>query len=115
MNCYIRVSTILCVVTFAKGLCAVLMVSPPNVDAHVRDKKINVVFLGPSSISCYLICFTGFNIFKTTLPSLGFAMVENFDTLGNPSYGAFVILDDLITLGTIKVYSKVLLRYVTLN
>jgi len=42
-------------------------------------------------------------------------MVENFDTLGNPSYGAFVILDDLITLGTIKVYSKVLLRYVTLN
>ena len=31
-------------------------------------------------------------------------MVENFDTLGYPSYGAFVILGDLITLGTIKPY-----------
>ena len=41
-------------------------------------------------------------------------MVENFDTLDYPSNGAFVILGDLTTLGTIKLYSKILLRYVTL-
>jgi len=95
-------------VTFANALCAVLTVSPPNVDAHVRGTKISVSF---SFTLCHLVCYTGFNIFNVTLPPLGFAMVENFVTLGYPSYGTFVILGELGTI--ILLISFILLDFVT--